>query len=516
MSYVFISYSTKNKKYIKRLAAKLQMEGFDIWIDNEQLRAGKDWWTSIVAGIKDCDAFLVVMTPESDASDWVKNEIVTAFKFEKPKFPLWLDGDPETPNWLVFGRTQYEDVSGNRLPSPAFYEALAKVVHREQGGRGADVTLQLPKPPLEKSITETDFSSMIRYKRRSCLIRVSVVITMSIIVLVGGYLFINARSQPTLVAFTSPALAGRNLNDVAAANGHVWFATSLGLVHINEEQDVNIIAEDVPITRVAVSQDGNDVWFSDSNRIGHYARLRASLEWLTPSIEDIEPISDVQVEEDGTVWFSDFSGLIFSFANNNWQLVPQPETELGNGHPFWDVRQVALAEANLGTTLWAVNGVSESVYRWYSRRWFPIFNEAICGATPCGIAVVSSDRQNRAWIGHNHGITFFSESLGLPSFQRCVASDFGINSLSVTDMVFNPDNASVWFVTLGELVRFNVEETMPDDCGNWQSENWSSEDFWSLESFFYRMAVDNTGTGDSVIWVIKSGTSEVLMLTWHP
>ncbi|MEO1287448.1 MAG: toll/interleukin-1 receptor domain-containing protein [Chloroflexota bacterium] len=39
MSHVFISYSTKDSDYAYKLADKLREEGFDVWIDNAELRS---------------------------------------------------------------------------------------------------------------------------------------------------------------------------------------------------------------------------------------------------------------------------------------------------------------------------------------------------------------------------------------------------------------------------------------------------------------------------------------------
>jgi hypothetical protein len=139
MSHIFISYSTKNADYAERLAEKLREEGFDVWIDQRRLQTSRDWWRSIVLAIWDCAAFVVILTPESDASEWVQREITLADQRKKTIFPLLLDGDTNTPNWAFFVRTQYADVRSGRLPAPEFYDNLGQYAPR-QNRRGADVT----------------------------------------------------------------------------------------------------------------------------------------------------------------------------------------------------------------------------------------------------------------------------------------------------------------------------------------------------------------------------------------
>jgi hypothetical protein len=139
MSHIFISYSTQNMTYARQLADKLREEGFDVWIDNRRLHSSEDWWKSIVLALRGCGAFVVVLTPESDDSRWVQREITLAEKYQKPMFPLLLDGDLNSANWEIFVRIQVEDVHGGTLPAPEFYDYLAQYALR-QATRGADIT----------------------------------------------------------------------------------------------------------------------------------------------------------------------------------------------------------------------------------------------------------------------------------------------------------------------------------------------------------------------------------------
>jgi len=143
MSHVFISYSTKNADYAQKLAAKLREEGFDVWVDNLRLRSSEDWWRSIVLALRGCAAVVVILTPESDASDWVQREITLAGKYKKPIFPLWLSGNLDTPNWEYFVRIQIEDVRGGKLPPSHVFDTIALHAPRQER-RGMDVTKQTP------------------------------------------------------------------------------------------------------------------------------------------------------------------------------------------------------------------------------------------------------------------------------------------------------------------------------------------------------------------------------------
>ncbi len=131
MSHIFISYSKHNSAYTYKLADYLQAQGFNIWIDRIGIEYGVGWWDAIVDGLDGCGAFIVVMTPESRASDWVQRELFIALQEKKPVFPLLLTGD----NWKVFVLTQYADVRDGSLPDDEFLKRLSQCVTQHPVGR---------------------------------------------------------------------------------------------------------------------------------------------------------------------------------------------------------------------------------------------------------------------------------------------------------------------------------------------------------------------------------------------
>lgn len=128
MSHIFISYSTKNAEYAYRLADKLRDEGFDVWIDNDELRASDNWWESIVRALRAASAFVVIMTPASRDSRWVQREVTLADNWSKPAFPLLLEGE----NFEIYVLTQFHTVKDGTLPKPKFYDDLARHTKREK------------------------------------------------------------------------------------------------------------------------------------------------------------------------------------------------------------------------------------------------------------------------------------------------------------------------------------------------------------------------------------------------
>ena len=129
MGHIFISYSKKDIVYAEKLINALRREGFNPWLDMQALQAGTYWPDRLHAAIKDCDAYILIMSRHARKSQWVPEELVVAKSKGKPIFPLRLDG---TELFLGIQTVQAEDVRDGALPSEAFYQRLAKVTTRRR------------------------------------------------------------------------------------------------------------------------------------------------------------------------------------------------------------------------------------------------------------------------------------------------------------------------------------------------------------------------------------------------
>ncbi|MBB5868692.1 YVTN family beta-propeller protein [Allocatelliglobosispora scoriae] len=116
MSYVFLSYGHGDAAdYVERLAGWLGEAGVPIWYDKEII-SGHRWSRVIQQRIEGCSAFIVVMTPQADQSEWVERELTLAESLGKPVLPMLLAGRP----FFRLGNRQFEDVTDTALPGSAF------------------------------------------------------------------------------------------------------------------------------------------------------------------------------------------------------------------------------------------------------------------------------------------------------------------------------------------------------------------------------------------------------------
>ena len=139
MSYIFVSYSHKDKDYAHRLEQALKQRGFDVWLD-DRIDSGTTWPKMIEEKLDGCKALILLMTVHSYDSHWVQSELSRAKRKRKNIFPLLLEGDEP---WLSVEATKYVDVRGQKLPTEAFYDTLARVVPRKGVGASEQIEVKL-------------------------------------------------------------------------------------------------------------------------------------------------------------------------------------------------------------------------------------------------------------------------------------------------------------------------------------------------------------------------------------
>jgi len=151
MGHIFISYSTRDLIYAEKLINALRREGFNPWVDKDDLGAGTQWLRRLQKQIITCDAYVLIMSRNAYNSKWVPDELVTAKSKGKPIFPLLLD---DTELFLALQTIQYEDVRGGKLPSETFYRRLAKVTSRRRKASAKVDSIRLVERERQKKVDE--------------------------------------------------------------------------------------------------------------------------------------------------------------------------------------------------------------------------------------------------------------------------------------------------------------------------------------------------------------------------
>ncbi len=87
---VFISYSRKDKEFIRKLHDALKAQGFELWVDWEGIALGTEWWKEIVEGIEGCDQFIFLISPDSVTSQVCADELQKGIEHNKQLVPVLI------------------------------------------------------------------------------------------------------------------------------------------------------------------------------------------------------------------------------------------------------------------------------------------------------------------------------------------------------------------------------------------------------------------------------------------
>lgn len=88
---IFISYSSKEYEKACMVSKVLNNNGISTWMAPGSIPAGSNYTREIPCAIRQCKVFLLLLSPNAQASKWVIAELETAFKNEKPIIPFVIE-----------------------------------------------------------------------------------------------------------------------------------------------------------------------------------------------------------------------------------------------------------------------------------------------------------------------------------------------------------------------------------------------------------------------------------------
>ncbi len=121
---VFISYSRKDKEFVRRLDEDLKRRGREAWVDWEGIPPGDKWEKTIYGAIEATHTFIFVLTPDSIASEVCGEEIAHAAANNKRLVPIVhrdvaADTVPKRSgelNWIFFRDSDdFEEATGKLI-----------------------------------------------------------------------------------------------------------------------------------------------------------------------------------------------------------------------------------------------------------------------------------------------------------------------------------------------------------------------------------------------------------------
>lgn len=145
---VFISYSRRDEAITRRIVAYLRKKGIKVWVDNEKLIPGTPIWEEeIEKAITGASAIIVVLSPDSKNSEWVRREITLTEQYGKQIFPVLVKGDENTSISLRLITRQFVDMRENETGGlQSLYRAL-KFYFEEQEPR------EISEPGIQEEVS---------------------------------------------------------------------------------------------------------------------------------------------------------------------------------------------------------------------------------------------------------------------------------------------------------------------------------------------------------------------------
>jgi hypothetical protein len=86
---IFVSYSRESETAVRALAQDVEALEHTVWFDND-LSGGKAWWEQILAEIRNCQVFMMVLSPDSLRSVACSSEYNYASELGKPILPILI------------------------------------------------------------------------------------------------------------------------------------------------------------------------------------------------------------------------------------------------------------------------------------------------------------------------------------------------------------------------------------------------------------------------------------------
>lgn len=80
---VFISHAASDHALAREFARKLSREGLDVWDQDEEVLPGDNWASKMGEALAKSDVILVLLSPDSVESTWVRHEIEYAISSER-------------------------------------------------------------------------------------------------------------------------------------------------------------------------------------------------------------------------------------------------------------------------------------------------------------------------------------------------------------------------------------------------------------------------------------------------
>lgn len=148
---VFISYSSLDRQWAEQVIKVLEINSISYWIAPDCIPGGSNYTTEIPLGIKNCVAFMILVTENTVRSPWVRKELDTAITENKLIIPLIVDGTVLPPDFsFLLNGVQHYSTASKADPTSAILDRLKKEIEALRENEPATDNPKKPKHTCPK------------------------------------------------------------------------------------------------------------------------------------------------------------------------------------------------------------------------------------------------------------------------------------------------------------------------------------------------------------------------------
>jgi hypothetical protein len=121
---IFVSYSRRDQEFVTRLASDLNARVAGVWFDQSDIQPGENWHNEIIKGIRECKAFILVLSPDAVKSKYVHEEVNKALELGKTILPVIYRSD----KWTGKFESLVDEIQTIDLRSGSYTDNFQKLV----------------------------------------------------------------------------------------------------------------------------------------------------------------------------------------------------------------------------------------------------------------------------------------------------------------------------------------------------------------------------------------------------
>lgn len=126
---VFLSYDRADEAFAKSLSSELTRRGLAVWRSEEEVLRGDNIYLQIGEALKKSRAMVVLVSPESMRSKWVRHEIEYALgdlRYKARLFPVEVRPTDDVP-WILRELNMVSARQGAKKISESIADAIKQV-----------------------------------------------------------------------------------------------------------------------------------------------------------------------------------------------------------------------------------------------------------------------------------------------------------------------------------------------------------------------------------------------------